>query len=113
MLLNDLFHCGAFPTTSLHAYQVLLTLADKAAVLSQPERSAGIETTVVLSPHDGLVNIQRLRGWLERNQLGAWRLAEIEPQPEIEGTRHHLIIDQHGLGRLPWQRLVELLERAL
>lgn len=98
---------------SLRTYSALLASIRAVDRLDSRQSLNSIPTLVFANLRDEVVSEKKLRRWIERNDLGAWRLRYVETRPEIQDSYQHLLVLPEHAGRGPWQRMMEEIEGAL
>ena len=94
-----------YPSTPFSAYHGLIVLSDQARKLKHARELNQENTLLVLSTSDTLIDLSRTKAWLRNNQITAWRMLEITPQPKIKGSFNHMLLDPDGVGDRAWEIL--------
>lgn len=99
-----------FPSLSL--YNALYDLRDRLDEIKESEKLQEIKSLVFLSPKDEFISHKSNIKWIRTN-FPSWKIVEIRPEPEIQNSWEHLIIDQMSLGLTSWNKMKEDIKEFL
>ncbi len=99
--------------TPFASYRVMYDSYD---VIQEPknlEKLQKLSYSIFMSEEDELVSASKVRGWFKEKQIENWKYYELKPEPTLEDSLEHLVIDEPSLGREMWKKVQQLIERAI
>ncbi|MGK5087367.1 alpha/beta fold hydrolase [Bdellovibrionota bacterium FG-2] len=95
---------GAHDATSLAAYHAAFQAVEKLQASDKSRQN--LPTLLIIDPKDAIVDFNHLTEFITDNQLNQWRVFTTSTHDsKVQGTYHHLIIDEASLGSQEWSRV--------
>jgi esterase/lipase len=101
----------ASPFTPIQAYKVLFEMT--ASVERQAYSDLHMPVLIIIDPKDEMISLKKLEKIMATYNINKWQLFQIHHKPSGKSTYHHLIIDQHSLGKENWVAITSQIKNFL